>query len=58
MLTLITKTTDSQTAIGMGMKGSNYVYPTTGSLNDKGLFYGTSTSNMNTPVKVFGTEGL
>lgn len=63
LLTLITKTTDSQTAIGQGLSndGSETVNDgfRTGVHNDKGLFWGTSSGAAATytnAVKVFGME--
>ena len=58
LLVLIGKCIDSQGTFGRGLDSGSqsakeaYI---TGSLNDKGLFYG-STSNGNTVVKVFGME--
>lgn len=63
LLTLITKTTDSQTAIGQGLvnNGTETVNNgfRTGVHNDKGLFWGTSSGAAATytnAVKVFGME--
>jgi hypothetical protein len=58
LLVLISKSIDTQGAFGRGIDSGaqaakeSYV---TGSLNDKGLFYG-STANGTTAVKVFGME--
>lgn len=58
LLVLIGKCIDTQGTFGRGLDSGSqsakeaYI---TGSLNDKGLFYG-STSNGNTAVKVFGME--
>ena len=58
LLVLISKSIDTQGAFGRGIDSGNqsakesYV---TGSLDNKGLFYG-STANGNTAVKVFGME--
>lgn len=58
LLVLIAKSIDTQGKFGRGIDSGgqtskeNYV---TGSLDDKGLFYG-STANDNTAVKVFGME--
>lgn len=56
LLFLMSKNLDTQTAFGSGYtyggSASNFVQ--TGTLDDKGLFYGLS--NTSTPVKVFGME--
>ena len=51
LLTLISKSTDTQTKFGAGYNSS--ANATTGELNKKGLFFGTSA---NGAVKVFGIE--
>ena len=63
LLMLISKTTDSQTAFGMGLckNGSASIANnfTFGVHNDKGLFYGTNSGTASTytnAVKVFGME--
>jgi hypothetical protein len=58
LLVLISKSIDTQGAFGRGIDSGFQVAKesyVTGSLNDKGLFYG-STANGNTAVKVFGME--
>lgn len=58
LLVLISKSIDTQGAFGIGIDIGSQVAKEayiTGSLNNKGLFYG-STSNGNTAVKVFGME--
>ncbi len=58
LLVLISKSIDTQGSFGRGVdsgsQAAKEIY-VTGSLNDKGLFYG-STANGNTAVKVFGME--
>lgn len=60
LLTLISKSLDSQGKFGRGIdsgsQGAKEAY-ITGSLDDKGLFYG-STTNGSTAVKVFGMENF
>ena len=58
LLILISKNTDSQSVFGQGMVNTtlaNKETYTTGTLNDKGLFWG-STTDDTLPVKVFGME--
>jgi hypothetical protein len=58
LLVLISKSIDTQGAFGRGIDTGSQVAKevyVTGSLNDKGLFYG-STANGTTAVKVFGME--
>jgi len=58
LLVLISKFIDTQGAFGRGIDSGSQAAKesyVTGSLNDKGLFYG-STANGNTAVKVFGME--
>jgi hypothetical protein len=58
LLVLISKSIDTQGAFGRGIDAGSQVVKesyVTGSLNNKGLFYG-STANGNTAVKVFGME--
>lgn len=56
LLILIGKSLDTQTVFGSGYTsgGNAYNFVLTGTLNDKGLFYGLSSTS--TPVKVFGME--
>ncbi len=58
LLVLISKSIDTQGSFGRGIDSGSQTAKesyVTGSLNDKGLFYG-STANGNTAVKVFGME--
>ena len=58
LLVLISKSIDTQGSFGRGIDSGSQAAKesyVTGSLNDKGLFYG-STANGNTAVKVFGME--
>jgi hypothetical protein len=58
LLVLISKSIDTQDAFGRGIDSGSQAAKesyVTGSLNDKGLFYG-STANGATAVKVFGME--
>ena len=58
LLVLMGKSLDSQGVFGRGIDSGSQATKeayVTGSLNDKGLFYG-STANGNTAVKVFGME--
>ena len=53
LLVMMAKTTDCQTAYGIGMDYNSETLGNNGSLNTKGLFYG---GGIDTPVKVFGME--
>lgn len=58
LLTLMSKSLDSQTSFGRGIDSGSQAAKeayVTGTLNDKGLFYGV-TANGNSAVKVFGME--
>ena len=58
LLVLLCKSKNIQNILGMGLSADNKSYlenKVTGSLNDKGLFYG-STSSSTAPCKVFGME--
>ena len=58
LLVLLSKSLDTQGSFGRGIDTGDQAAKeryVTGSLNDKGLFYG-STANGNTAVKVFGME--
>ena len=58
LLVLLSKSLDTQGSFGRGIDSGGQTAKeayVTGSLNDKGLFYG-STANGNTAVKVFGME--
>ena len=58
LLVLLSKSLDTQGSFGWGIDSGGQTVKeayVTGSLNDKGLFYG-STTNRNTAVKVFGME--
>ena len=60
LLYLISKSTDVQATFGRGIDSGSQAAAeayVTGSLNDKGLFYG-STKNGSTAVKVFGIENF
>lgn len=55
LLVMMFKSTDLQTALGNGVSSGSAVAP--GTLNDKGMFWGT-TANKTTGVKAFGMEHL
>ena len=56
LLVMITRTTDLQSAIGIGARTNGTIY-SSGTLNTKGMFWGTNvTGNTTDPVKVFGME--
>ena len=54
LIVLISKSTNSQAVFGSGAVWSNMNAFNSGTKNDKGLFYGTSSNN--DPVKIFGME--
>ena len=54
LLVMMAKTTDCQSAYGTGLTGNNAVNLNNGSMDNKGLFWGTN--NYYTGVKVFGME--